>query len=420
MSSPSGSSLLRLIPISIAQGFGVACGIAGMKLNSHLLPPETLGVYGVFLTLAPLGMWVVHAGVIKSIGRHWAASPSRPELLRQAIALWLRRLPWLALLAVPAAVALSRLGAPTIPSIWLAVFPAAALLVIGALAQSALQAERAHWRDCAVSVSGSASRTFAPLACFVFGGGTLHSLWTGFGLHALIFAAAGALALRSYWRGAPDVRAPTPMNSTYRGPLFILLATAGWVLSGINRWLVAGFFGETEAGYFTLAGGAALVVSATLGSVFVQYFQPGFFALGDQLNGHAPLARRVDRVAVGYVVAALGAIGAFAWVSPLLVGGLIDERYRDALPWILPAGCFGVALLTTVFYQSLLLAGHCEKACGPVELITAAVLALGCAGSAALGKTWFSQWLIFTPLVPWVLTRPMALHYLFRVARVDV
>lgn len=417
MSSPSGPSRLRLIPILIAQGFGVACGIAGVKLNSHLLPPETLGIYGVFLTLAPLGMWVVHAGVIKSVGRHWAASPSRPDLLRQAVALWLRRLPWLALLAVPAAAALARMSSPAILAIWLSVFPAAALLVVGALAQSALQAERAHWRDCAVSVSGSATRTFAPLACFVFGGGTLASLWTGFGLHALVFAAAGALALRSYWAVAPEGRRPTPMSSTYRGPLFILLATAGWILSGLNRWLVAGFFGETEAGYFTLAGGAALVISATLGSVFVQFFQPGFFALGDHATGHAPLARRVDRVALGYGVVALSAIGAFALASPLLVGGLIGERYRDALPWILPAGCFGVALLTTGFYQSLLMAGRCEKACGPVELATAAVLAIGCVGSAALGKTWFAQWLIITPLVPWVLMRPMARHYLFREAR---
>lgn len=419
MSSPSGPSRLRLIPILIAQGFGVACGIAGMKLNSHFLPPETLGVYGVFLTLAPLGMWVVHAGVIKWVGRNWAATPSRRELLRQAAELWLRRLPWLALLAVPAAFGLFQLGSPAIPTIWLAVFPAAALLVVGALAQSALQAERSHWRDCAVSISGSASRTFAPLAWFVFGGGTLHALYAGFGLHALVFAVAGALALRSSWTAAPAGHAPPPLSSAYRGPLFILLATAGWILSGLNRWLVAGFFGETEAGYFTLAGGAALVISATLGSVFVQFFQPGFFALGDDATGHVPLARRVDRVALGYVVVALGAIGAFALASPLLVGGLIDERYRDALAWILPAGCFGVAILTTVFYQSLLMAGRCEQACGPVELTTAAVLALGCVGSAALGRTWFSQWLIVTPLVPWVLTRPMARYYLFRQVRRD-
>lgn len=418
MSSPSGPTSLRLLPILIAQGFGVACGVAGVKLNSQLLPPEILGLYGVFLSLTPLGMWVVHAGVIKFVGRRWAASADRPALLRQAAGIWGKRLPWLALLAVAAALALARVGSAAIASAWLAVFPAAALLVVGGLAQSALQAERAHWRDCAVSVCGSASRTFAPLALFVWGSGTLPALWTGFGLHALIFAVAGALALRSYWTpGGSTVVPPEPFGSAYAGPWFIVVATAGWMLSAVNRWLVAICFGDTEAGYFTLAGGAALVIAATLGSVFVQFFQPGFFALGDQGKALVPLARRVDAVALGYGVTALSAIGLFAWASPGLIGPLIDERYRAALPWILPAGCFGVATLTTGFYQSLLLAGRREQACGPVELATAAVLAGGCVGSALLGKTWFSQWLMITPVVPWLLTRPLARYYVFRPER---
>lgn len=414
MSSPSGSTSFRLLPILIAQAFGVACGVAGVKLNSQLLAPEILGFYGVFLSLTPLGLWVVHAGLIKFVGREWAATRRRPELLRQALGVWGRRLVWLALLAIPAAVALAQIGGASAPAAWLALFPAAALLAVGGLAQSALQAERAHWRDCGVSGCGSAARTFAPLAVFAFGGGTIHALWTGFGLYALIFAAAGALALRRYWTSVDTSAEPTRFGSAYAGTWFIVIATAGWILSAVNRWLVAICFGDTEAGYFTLAGGAALVISATLGAVFVQFFQPGFFVLGDEGNDFGRLARRVDSAALGYVLTAFIAIGGFALVSPWLIGPLIDERYRAALPWILPAGCFGVATLTTGFYQSLLMAGRCEKACGPVELITAAVLALGCVISALLGKSWFAQWLMITPIVPWILTRPLARHYLFR------
>ena len=64
-------SQLRLIPILLAQAFGIGCGVAGVKLNSTLVPPEALGVYGVFLTFAPVGAWVVHAGLVKFVVRHY-------------------------------------------------------------------------------------------------------------------------------------------------------------------------------------------------------------------------------------------------------------------------------------------------------------------------------------------------------------
>ena len=93
---------------------------------------------------------------------------------------------------------------------------------------------------------------------------------------------------------------------------------------------------------------------------------------------------------------------------------LIGEKYRAALPWIFPSGCFVVATITTVFYQSLLLAGRRERACAPVELATAAALVIGCIATGALGAEWFARWLVATPLVPWLLTRPLARHYFFR------
>src|SRR5688572_22280570 len=113
MSSPSTSSRLRIVPILLAQGFGVLCGVAGVKLNSHLIPPEVLGVYGVFLTLAPIGMWVVHAGLVKFVTRQWAASGARSALAHDLITLWARRLPWLALAAIAGGILTARLSPAT-------------------------------------------------------------------------------------------------------------------------------------------------------------------------------------------------------------------------------------------------------------------------------------------------------------------
>jgi hypothetical protein len=162
MSSLRGQLTSRLIPIAIAQAVGVACGVAGVMVNSHLLPPDALGHYGVFLTIVPIGMWIVHAGVVKFAARDWASSPNRPALLRRALALWAVRLPWLAAAAVPAAFALGNWGSSSFVAAWIAIFPSAALLVLGTVAQSILQAERAHWRDCLVSTCGSLTRTFVP------------------------------------------------------------------------------------------------------------------------------------------------------------------------------------------------------------------------------------------------------------------
>lgn len=392
--------------------------MAGVKLNSTLVPPELLGVYGVFLTFAPVGAWVVHAGLLKFVARHWAGAASRAALLREVATGWARRLPWLALAAGAGVLALPQASAGSSAILGLALFAAASLLAAVALAQAALQAEGAHWRDCGVSACASLSRTFLPLVLFVTTGGALAGLWLGFGAHALVTAVAATWAVRTYWHATKD-KAPAAIPSlagAYGGPMFTALAATTWVLAGLNRWIVAGFFGAIEAGYFTLAGGAAVVLVSALGAVFMQYFQPGIFTLGDGSTGtdRTAVARRIDLVALVFACAGLAAVGVFALAAPWLVGPLIAEKYRAALPWIFPSGCFGVATITTVFYQTLLLAGRRERACAPVELTTAAVLILGCVVTAALGMEWLARWLVATPLVPWLLTRPLARRFFFR------
>lgn len=411
---PTASSpRLRLIPILAGQAIGLACGIAGVRVSSHLVPPAALGAYGVFVTFAPIGMWVVHAGLVKFAGRHWAAAPSRPAMLRVLVRAWAKRIPWLWLGAALAASAMLRLGPPQRLGAGVALALAAPALALAALVQAMLQAERAHWRDCAVTASGSLSRTFVPPLLFVASGGMLGALWSGFAAHALIFAAAGAWALRGDWRTSPGLAQPPAITPVYEGPMFLLLAGASWILSGLNRWLVAWQFGDVEAGYFTLAGGAAVVAPSMVGTVLLQYFQPGFFAIGDGgPAAHPQLARRIDRIAALYAICALAVVIGTRLVVPSLVGPLISPAYAASLHWFLSGGCFVVATGTALFFHTLLIAGRRESACAPVDLTTAGVLAGGCLVAALAGETWFERWLCLTPLVPWVITRPLARHYL--------
>jgi len=414
---PDRPSRLRLIPILAGQAIGLGCGLAGIRLNSHLVPPAALGVYGVFLTFAPIGMWVVHAGPVKFAARHWAAAASRPALLRALLGAWARRVPWLWGGAAVAALAFVSLPPTQQLGAGLALAVAAPALALATLAQTTLQAERAHWRDCAVTAAGALSRTLLPPFAYLLAGGALGALWGGFAVHAVVFAAAGAWALRRDWRLPPAPTAAPKISSVYEGPMFLLLAGATWILSGLNRWLVAWRFGGIEAGYFTLAGGAAIIVPTMLGTVLLQYHQPGFFALGDAgPSAHRPLAARVERAAALYTVAGLVVVAAIYLAVPSLVGPLIGPAYRPSLHWFLSAGCFAVATTTGVFFHTLLLAGRRETACAPVDLATAAVLVLGGLGAALAGAAWFERWLYVTPVVPWLVGRPLARHFLFNPA----
>jgi hypothetical protein len=402
----------RLLPIVLAQGVGLGCGVAGVKVVSHFVPPGPLGAYGLFLTFASLGVSVVHAGLIKFVGRHWAAA-SHAGLRHEVREAWLRKLPWLALASAAGAGALGAMTGENVLAIFPPLFAAAALLSLTALAQAALQAVRSHWRDFAVSAAASVLRTFAPPAAFVLLGAP--GLAWGFCLYAALTAAVAAWETREPSPGTTPAGAGRQLTPIYEGPLFTMLAVAGWALVGVNRWIVAWRFGATTAGYFTLAGNAALILPAVFATIFLQYFQPGFFAEGDSLapEARARLARRVDAVAATYAAVALLALAALVAVSPHLVGPLISENYRAALVWLLPAGCFGLATGTGLFYHSLLLAGRRERACGPVDLTAAGVLVAGGVVAAILGEGPFRDWLIATPLIPWLVNRPLARRHFF-------
>ena len=411
----TADAMARLAPITLAQIVGLTCGLAGVKIVTQLVPPTDYGTFGVFLTFTPLGMWVVHAGLIKFVYRHWAAAPDRAALLREVTRAALRKTRWLLLAAAAAAVMMGGRS-------WLGVFPAvffaAVLLSGGAFAQAALQAAREHWRDLAVSSTGSVTRSFLPPLLYAAAGGSMMALYAGFCFHAFALAAAGAWALRRYWRtGAPATRS---LTAVYDGPLFTVLAVTGWVVAGSNRWIMVLFFGPTATGFFALAGNLALLVTAMLGTIFLQFFQPGFFAsASEEPAQRSALARRVDQVALASALIALFGLAAVRLVAPYLIGSFISENYRPALEWLIPAGCFAVAVATGLFYHSLLLAGKRERTCGRVELTAAAVLVAGSLAAASAGELWFLRWLTITPIIPWIVNRPLARRYFFTPASAD-
>ena len=415
MKIPLAHARNRLLPILLSQAIGLLCGIAGVRLVSHWVQPDLLGRYGVFLTFTTLGHWFVYAGILKFITRHWADAEDKGGFLRACLRSWARKLPWLLLLSSAAAWAGSQLGGVSAFMTLGPLFVAIALGSLALMAEGTLQAGRRYWTDLGVSAVGSITRTFIPPILFLTASAEI-GLYLGFGLHSLCFALAAVVTVLRYWPTSSAGKSPVVIPSVYDGNFFVILSAATWALSGINRWIMAGFFGETQAGLFTLAGNLAQIVPAMLGAVFMQYFQPGLFAAPHStVSERRALARRIDLLAGAYTLIALAGVVALRGIAPWLIGPLIAEAYRPALDYIIGAGCFGLAIISAQFFHVMLLAGKNERACGPVDISSAALLIAGGVLIAAFGgEDSFVWWLMITPVIPWFLTRPLARFYFFK------
>ncbi|ACB73579.1 lipopolysaccharide biosynthesis protein [Opitutus terrae] len=406
MTVTSKEIIHRLLPILSAQAIGLASGVAGVWLVSRLVTPADYGAYGVFIAQATIGASVVYAGLLQFVSRHWQAAPDRFTLLRETLAAMGSKIPWL-LIACAAATLL------TAPRQWVLyaslLFACALLVTVAQLAQTALQAAREHWRDLGISAGLSVTRSFLPPLCYVTTGAGLTALLTAFLLHAGAGAALGAAALRRWRRGASLPPAIPMLSSVYSGPRFVALAAAGWILAGLNRWIVAWFFGVEQAGYFNLATNLGAVLPWMVGVVLLQYVQPQWFAAdASDPAAREHLLRAVDRIVLLYVAVALAAAATVHACVPLLTGTLISPRYADASGFVFMAGASATAGSTGVFYHALLMAAKRERACSAVDLGGAACLIVGGVVSAMAGLAWFKSWLLFSPVVPWLVNRTLA------------
>jgi hypothetical protein len=394
----------RVLPILLAQAVGLACGLASVRLNSYLVAPSDYGLYGIFVSLTTVGAGVVFSGLLKYVGWRWPRAEERAGLLPAVLASARRKTIWLA-----AAVALiTFIGGFDRPWLFGGALLAVALLVsVTQLSQQTLQAARQNWRDFSLSGAASVTRAFAPPLFYVASGAGFFALISGFTFHAAVTAALGAFLLRGHWRRR--AASPVVLPATFDGPLFVILAIAGWVLAGFNRWVVAWLFGVETAGYFTLAANIATIAPSMLGTVMLQYLQPLWFShVPANASERRILGRKVDQAALLYAGGGLLCAIAVAFITPRLVGSLLSVRYLSSLAFVLAAGCSTVAITTGFFYQILLLAVRRERACGPVDLLGAAALVTGSFISALAGREWFIRWLIFSPLVPWLVNRPLA------------
>lgn len=404
----------RWLPIALTQLIGLTCGLIAVRLTSHLVAPEDTGLYALFTSLVPIGSGIVFAGLLKSAGRNWPQldAGGRAQLLREIGRASARRLGWLALAALVAALLIAPAQA------WwlcLAMTLTAALLSLAALVQATLVADRRHWLDCGMNAVGAGLRAFAPPLLYAALSATLPALVGGFTLHACVLAACGTWVLAQVWRSPVRPGGGRILTSVYESPLFVGLAVAGLLVLTCNRWLVVTCLGTETGGYFALANNAANILPSMLATMALQYRQPVWFARDYPTpQARRELAAQADRLAAAHALAALAASVTLHFSMPWLIGPLISPRYAAAADYMAPTGFFMTAVMTGYFYHTALLAARRERACGPTDLGGNLLLIAGSAIAVVLGAAWFKGWLLLSPVVPWLVNRTLARRALLK------
>lgn len=345
------------LPIGLGQLVALACGLAGVHLVTRWVRPEDLGVYGLFLSLVPLGGMLTHAGLIKHFSRHWQSAADKPAYLRHWLAGTLQ--PTLGLLG--AGILVAALGVLS-PVAVLGAFVLVAAGLAGALAQAfqlGVQSIARHWLDLGLTATNSLTRTFLPLLGVALTGAGIVALLGGFLLHALIAAAAGFLFIVALGRSSRTTAAvastPPASLQTYTR-LFLLNGALALINQGIVRWCVGLAFGVETLGYVTMAGNLAAVGPSMLAGALWQYHYPRLLHAHHRADDTA-VRRLADRTLAWMIGGCVAGGLLLAALLPWLPGRLVALEYVDAIGYIMPLFAFyaGLCGLSLVQGESLVM-----------------------------------------------------------------
>ena len=395
------------LPIGLGQLTALACGLAGVHLVTRWVRPEDLGVYGLFLSLVPLGGMLTHAGLIKHFSRHWHAAADKPAYLRHWLIGTLRPTLWL----IGAGILVAALGVLSPVALFGAVILVAAGLA-GALAQAfqlGVQSIARHWLDLGLTATHSLTRTFLPLLGVALTGAGIVALLGGFLLHVLIAAAVSFMVIVVLGRPGranhAAANAPPASLQTYTR-LFLLNGALALINQGIVRWCVGLAFDVETLGYVTMAGNLAAVGPSMLAGALWQYHYPQL------LNAHhraddAAVRRLADRTLAWMLGGCVAGGLLLAALLPWLPGRLVALEYVDAIGYIMPLFAFyaGLCGLSLVQGESLVM----DRPGSALRVTAAGTVALS-GGTLLCTLVWPDQlrlWLWVSPLPALVAARLM-------------
>jgi hypothetical protein len=392
------------IPILLAQGVGVTCGLIGIRLVSTWVPPEQLGLYGLCLALVPAGAHLTHHGLARHAARFWPHDGA--AAYHRALAAAARRasLILLAVLSVALAAVAAFTDVPFAASLpWLCLAGLAA--AYGAVVHAVIQSLRAYWTDCALTCTHSVLRTGGPLIGLLIAGATAPMLLAGFAVpQALLAIFSWFVVLRSRARSFPRAgieAAPAPGELVRYGSAFWVVGACTLVAGALHRGWAAVCLDPVQLGFFTLAGNLAFVVPNVVSAALSQFLSPRLFAQARRTEdpGAQSWLKPVERTAAACVFLSLGGTALLAVLGPFLLGALVHPRYQGALPYLFANGAYATALTLGHFYQLPALAAGRPGDARRAMIGLTALLATGGGVTALTSAQAYLLWLGASPLI---------------------
>ncbi len=412
---PGDSRRFRnLVPLAATQAVGLACGVIGVRWASGVIPPETLGLYGLLVGAAQAGVVVTHQGLIRHVQGNWntrlSAANYGTRWLRSAVTPTL----WLAagLLGVLLVVHQTG-GVPLHPAAFAWLLAVNLGLVVTTALQSALQAEERYWANFWASAAGSITRSFLPPLLAGLVAANLTVVSTGFLVHVACLVAVSGWLMRSAWSRPDEGPAANAATLDRAVWAFAGAGLCNWVAAASVRWIAAGALDAAQTGYFVLAGNLSQVVPAMFSSVLFSYGFPSLFSAARAGATTGDLQRLNYRVLAVLLLGSQAGILALAWLAPHLIGPLIATRYTPATDWLLATGNATLAASTAQFFHNVLLARQRERACLWLSVVSLGVRVALMLTGAWLGGSSFRTCLI---VLPWltVAVEAACMHWLLR------
>ena len=396
----------RLLPIACNHVAVLLLGIVGVVFTSKWVPPAVYGAYALFLTLTQLGCLLTHSGLYNHAARNWQRERGQADLYARF--LW--RTSWnyagyLALLLAP--ITLLLLGRFREP-FWAWVFPLLLFsnmaVALATIANGALNAQESNWLVFWLGLIGSL-RALVPLAMVWLTSASLWALTVGFSLHGALLLGLIMCLFRRAWNAPtarPDLQTRWARELRDYGRPFVLMGVGGWLLQNADRWVVAQFFGEAQAGLFAMASNIGAIVPSLFAAGLMQLFFPRVFRQADAAktvsDWHA-LARFCDRITWLLLGLSLVGLAALSWIGPHLVGWLIGEKYQVAMTLLFPAGLAMLTVQANQFQYLLLQSRHNSVDMVKAMIVVAVVKTAGSVVAAAINWSAFLLWLALSTLV---------------------
>lgn len=302
-----------------------------LPLLTHALTPDEYGELELLLSVINLGSLLLGLGLVEALYRFAGVADATQ---RRAVVARAMGLAWLiALLSLP----LCWLAAPLVQG-WLPLATPLSHLrwVLLALPFEAVIAIPLAWlrmRDQArLFFFATVGKTLLQTAM------TLSGLALGWGVAGVLASGTLSCLLLALWltrwqwsdSGITWPGAFSWRLMGYGGPVLVS-GLAGFALSGVDRFWLAGVVGAGELAQYAVASKLALAVGILL-QPFGLWWYPRRFQLLHEANGREDNARiSVLGAAVGFLIA-----GLVGMIAPWLITWLTPQSYHGASQWIPP------------------------------------------------------------------------------------